>query len=103
MNLKELIEKASQLPLMVEDCGENVYLINGDGTIASVGPCSREHDDEDRANAVLLTHAVNTLSKLEEALDRAVSIIEDIPYPGDYAAKELRSILAEANNPEMPQ
>jgi len=39
------------------------------------------------------------LQRLVTLLGRAADVIEDIPYPGDYLAKEIRDAIAEATQP----
>lgn len=55
-------------------------------------------EDRSRENAALIAHAFNVLPKVVAALERAVSIIEDLPYPDDAPARSMRTTLAEANN-----
>lgn len=49
-------------------------------------------EDESKANA----QAIAAVPDLLEALERALSIIEDLPYPQNYAAKDLRATLTKA-------
>lgn len=47
---------------------------------------------QDKANA----QAIAALPDLLAALETSLSIIEDIPYPGNYAADSIRSALIKA-------
>ena len=47
-------------------------------------------------NAEANAQAIAAVPDLLEALERALSIIEDLPYPQDYAAKDLRAALTKA-------
>ena len=46
-----------------------------------------------RANRVHVIKCVNSHDKLVEALQRAVSIIEDLPYPSNHPASDFEALL----------
>ena len=108
ISLDEAYARATKGPLKAAEAGyeechgvfaRRIFSISD----AEVAPANGygEGDEQAAVNAALLAHAFNVLLDVVEALERAVGIIEDIPYPGDYAAKELRDILARASTVEV--
>ena len=82
---------------MTENDAGNIYVVNNEGTLASVGPCSNEHDEEDHANAKFIAAA----PKLGSALADAFPIIreESHKHPApewDCLCRRIREALAEA-------
>ena len=57
-------------------------------------PGLREPSSEKRkGNEALFIHTVNRFAELVAALERCLSIIEDLPFPEDHVARELRPLL----------
>lgn len=125
MNLNQLLDQATPLPWKVDgpavvDCGDagkaslngekiDVWHFDADAD----GSTLKAKAD---ADAALIVHAVNMLPKLVKALERAVvelhrgrSILLDVaPHPQGHpemlnAEERAMRVLAEANNPEVPQ
>lgn len=60
--------------------------------IASFEQMPGQDEDETKANA----QACAAIPDMLDALEQALSIIEDIPYPGNYAADKIRAALYKA-------
>jgi hypothetical protein len=102
MTLKELIEKITPLPWRgYRNDEEGNHLMAGgerdtDNIIVAeqmTGP-----------DLMLARHAVNMLPKLVAALNDCVVVMGQLPRGvGECSFKNAIAVLAEANNPEVPQ
>lgn len=120
MKLNELIARCAALPWRVKLARQHHF--EEPHKAAILGP---KHPDEgdyapiakaDDEEAMLMTHAVNMLPKLVaalEQLDRGLADLEEIAvrFTKDMGSRYLfrakrdwiATVLAEANNPEVPQ
>jgi len=76
------------------DYSGNCHIGITDENDRTIAFCALQNEDgaEDEANARLISAAPDLLS----ALERAVSIIEELPYPQNYAAVGFLQIIAKA-------
>lgn len=104
MTLKELIE--------ISDAGEWQISRRPDGSIEihaahGLPVCVMAyHPRQADANGALLVHAKNMLPKLVEALEeieRLTTTYSESSLSFGVVSKKAASVLAEANNPEVPQ
>jgi hypothetical protein len=80
-------------PLTLSGAGKHLATFHRDGnTTAQIHPSAGETE----ANARLIAAA----PQLAEALELALSVIEDLPYPQNWPAEKLRSALLDAGYTE---
>lgn len=98
---EKLLKEATPLPLEIVNNWNYQTIRSGSGAIIVSNQASDCSEEKDRANAKLLCHSANVLSKALEALKSAVDILEkDFDYRPDDDARfeEIKSAIAEIEN-----
>lgn len=85
----------SDLPWIVEETNGKIYIINGYGTLAWIGPCGRP-DEEDKKNAKFIVKAVNNHEALVDVIGRLIQAGTSLHAPSIMGAtNEACALLAE--------